>query len=54
MKVNQVVNRTPRFRVLSEDQIEKIYFSALDVLEDSGGGSFTRRRWSCFARATRW
>ncbi|GAB4279086.1 MAG: trimethylamine methyltransferase MttB [Deferrisomatales bacterium] len=40
MKVNQTANRTPRFRVLSEDQIEKIYFSALDVLESSGGRVF--------------
>ena len=36
MKMNQSINRTPRFRVLSDDQIERIYFAALDVLERTG------------------
>ena len=40
MKMNQTINNTPRFRVLSEDQIEQIYFSALDVLETCGGRIF--------------
>ncbi|MFP4202772.1 MAG: trimethylamine methyltransferase family protein [Opitutales bacterium] len=34
--MNQTVNRTPQFRVLSDDQIERIYFAALDVLEREG------------------
>lgn len=37
MKMNQTINMSPRFRVLSEDQIEQIYFAALDVLETCGG-----------------
>lgn len=36
MKMNQFVNATPRFKVLSDDQIERIYFSALEVLERVG------------------
>ncbi|MFW6413725.1 MAG: trimethylamine methyltransferase family protein [Verrucomicrobiota bacterium] len=36
-KMNQSVNMTPQFRVLSDDQIEQIYFAALDVLETTGG-----------------
>ncbi|MBU2490556.1 MAG: trimethylamine methyltransferase family protein, partial [Proteobacteria bacterium] len=39
-RMNQTVYRTPRFKVLSEDQIERIYFAALDVLETSGGMVF--------------
>ncbi|MDY6823838.1 MAG: trimethylamine methyltransferase family protein [Thermodesulfobacteriota bacterium] len=36
-KMNQSVNLTPQFRVLTDDQIEQIYFAALDVLESTGG-----------------
>jgi len=36
-KMNQSVNMTPQFQVLSEDQIEQIYFAALDILETTGG-----------------
>lgn len=36
MKMNQYVNATPQFQVLSDDQIERIYFSALEVLERVG------------------
>ena len=35
-KMNQSVNLTPRFRVLSDDQIEQIFFAALDVIEHTG------------------
>ncbi len=35
-KMNQTVQLTPRFRVLSDDQIERIYFAALDTLETTG------------------
>jgi trimethylamine--corrinoid protein Co-methyltransferase len=35
-KTNYQVNATPRFEVLSEDQIEAIYFSALRVLYETG------------------
>lgn len=36
MRANYQVNATPQFRVLSEDQIEEIYHSALEVLERVG------------------
>jgi len=36
MKINQSIQTTPNFQVLSEDQIERIYFSALDVIETTG------------------
>jgi trimethylamine--corrinoid protein Co-methyltransferase len=36
MKINQTINSTPNFQVLSEDQIERIYFAALDVLQKTG------------------
>jgi trimethylamine---corrinoid protein Co-methyltransferase len=34
--MNQTVQETPVFEVLSEDQIEQIYFAALEVLERVG------------------
>jgi len=34
--MNQTVFRTPQFRVLTDDQIERIYFAALDVLAQTG------------------
>ena len=40
MKMNQTIFRTPQFRVLSDDQIERIYFSALDVLERVGAAVY--------------
>jgi trimethylamine--corrinoid protein Co-methyltransferase len=36
MQVNRVDQRGPRFRVLSEGQIEMIYWAALEVLERTG------------------
>ncbi len=36
MKANYQVNATPQFRVLSDDQVEEIYYAALDVLERTG------------------
>lgn len=35
-KINYQVNATPFFQVLSEDEIEAIYFSSLRVLEETG------------------
>ncbi len=35
-KQNESAYLTPQFRVLSDDQIEQIYFAALDVLEETG------------------
>ncbi len=40
MKMNQIIQRTPKFRVLSDGQIEEIFYSALDVLERTGGHVF--------------
>lgn len=40
MKMNQTLNSTPQFRVLSENQIEEIFYAALDVLERTGGTIF--------------
>jgi trimethylamine--corrinoid protein Co-methyltransferase len=36
MRANYQVNITPQFRVLSDDQIEQVFFSALDVLQRVG------------------
>lgn len=36
MRVNYQINSTTRFRVLSDDQIEQIYFTALEVLARTG------------------
>jgi len=36
MRMNYQVNSTPLFRVLSDDQVEEIYLSALQVLERTG------------------
>lgn len=36
MKANLTVCLTPQFRVLSDDQIEEIFYAALDVLERAG------------------
>jgi trimethylamine--corrinoid protein Co-methyltransferase len=40
MKMNQTINKSTRFRVLSEDQIEQIFYSALEVLERTGGNIY--------------
>lgn len=37
MKINQTINKSTQFKVLSEDQIEQIFNSALEVLERTGG-----------------
>ncbi len=37
MKINQLINKSTKFSVLSEDQIEQIFYSALEVLERTGG-----------------
>ena len=36
MRANTQIHATPQFRVLSDDQIEQVYFAALDVLERAG------------------
>ena len=52
MKIDQTINRTPRFRMLSDDSIEQIYFSALDVLETSGGRVFHEEALELFRNST--
>ncbi len=37
MRMNQSWQRSPVFRVLSDDQIEQIYFTACEVLQRNGG-----------------
>src|SRR6056297_3046328 len=39
-KMNQTIQKTPQFRGLTDQQIEKIYFSALEVLERCGADVF--------------
>lgn len=36
MKIKEIVQTTPNFQVLSEDEIERIYFDALGVIESEG------------------
>ncbi len=36
MKISQSINQSTQFRVLSEDQIEQIFYAALEVLERTG------------------
>ena len=36
MRVNLTNNATPQFRVLSEDQIERIFLASLEILEHTG------------------
>ncbi len=40
MKMNQSIQQTPQFKVLSNDQIEEIFYAALDVLERTGGSVY--------------
>ena len=40
IKMNQQTYGTTMFQILTEDQIERIYFAALDVLEISGARIF--------------
>jgi hypothetical protein len=42
IKMNQQAYGTTMFQILSEDQIEQIYFAALDVLEISGARIFDK------------
>lgn len=51
IKMNQQAYGTTMFQVLTEDQIEKIYFAALDVLEISGGLVFHQEALELFAES---
>jgi trimethylamine--corrinoid protein Co-methyltransferase len=43
MRVNYQINATPQFRVLSDDQIEEIFYAALEVLERVGARVYGER-----------
>ncbi len=49
IKMNQQAYGTTMFQILSEDQIEQIYFAALDVLEISGARIFHEEALKMFA-----
>ncbi len=51
IKMNQQVHGTTMFQILTEDQIEQIYFSALDVLEVSGARIFHEEALEVFANS---
>jgi trimethylamine---corrinoid protein Co-methyltransferase len=48
MKIRQQINQTPQFRVLSEHQIEEIFYSAIDVLERTGANVFNEEAINLF------
>ncbi len=51
IKMNQQVYGTTMFQILTEDQIERIYFAALDVLEISGARIFHKEALELFANS---
>ena len=51
MRVNLTDQRTPRFSVLSEDQIEMIYWASLEVLEGTGGRVFHEEALNLFRQS---
>ena len=51
IKMNQQVHGTTMFQILTEDQIERIYFAALDVLEISGARIFHKEALELFANS---
>jgi trimethylamine--corrinoid protein Co-methyltransferase len=51
IKMNQQAYATPMFQILSAEQIEQIYFGALDVLEISGARIFHQEALELFANS---
>ena len=51
IKMNQQAYGTTIFQILTEDQIEQIYFAALDVLEISGGLVFNDKALDLFNKS---
>ena len=51
IKMNQQAYGTTRFQILTGDQIERIYFAALDVLEISGARIFHEEALELFANS---
>ncbi|MFP4453193.1 MAG: trimethylamine methyltransferase family protein [Desulfobacterales bacterium] len=49
MKIRELVQTTPNFRVLSEDEIERIYFDALGIIESNGALVKSRQALELFA-----
>lgn len=48
MKIKEIVQTTPNFKVLSEDEIERIYFDALGVIESEGARVKSRQALDLF------
>ncbi|MFO7839010.1 MAG: trimethylamine methyltransferase family protein [Desulfosalsimonadaceae bacterium] len=42
MKIREIVQTTPNFQVLSEDEIERIYFDALGIIESDGARVYSQ------------
>lgn len=51
IKMNQQAYGTTRFQILTEDQIQQIYFAALDVLEISGARIFHENALQLFTQS---
>jgi trimethylamine--corrinoid protein Co-methyltransferase len=51
MRVNITEQKSPRFRVLSDDQIEMIYGASLEVLERTGGRVFHEEALDLFRKS---
>lgn len=48
MKIREIVQTTPNFQVLSEDEIERIYFDALGIIESDGAKVESPEALECF------
>lgn len=51
MKIREIVQTTPNFRVLSEDEIERIYFDALGIIESDGALVKSEQALELFSRS---
>lgn len=51
MKIKEIVQTTPNFQVLSEDEIERIYFDALGIIESVGARVKNARALELFSRS---
>ncbi|MEL7566699.1 MAG: trimethylamine methyltransferase family protein, partial [Dehalobacterium sp.] len=54
VRSNYQVNQTPQFKVLSSDQCEEAYLSALEVLERTGADIFSAEALNLFANGGCW
>ncbi len=51
MKIREIVQTTPNFQVLSEDEIERIYFDALGIIESDGARVESPEALECFKKS---